>query len=90
MIDKIYKAAQSKYIPGHYQLVDSIPVQAQGDGYYNGSFDLKSYRLGAGIRNLGRFFYDSCFNKNDTFRTFIQIRYKNATKLETDSATLIY
>ena len=88
-VRKMYFAVQTKYIPGHYQLIDTIPIQQRPDGYYTGSFDIKSYKLGAGIANLGRIYYDSCFKKGDVFRYFFEIRYKDATHLRSDTVTLI-
>lgn len=89
-VRKMYFNVQTKYIPGHYQIIDTIPTGQTPDSYYTGSFDIKSYKLGAGVSNLGRIFYDSCFQKNDTFRYFFEIRYKDATHLRSDTVTLIY
>lgn len=89
-VKKIYINFQTvRYIPGHFQIIDSILVQNTPDGYYNSFIDFKTYKLGAGIQNLGRIYYDSCFQKSDTFRYFIEIRYKNAEFLRSDTVTLV-
>lgn len=88
-VKKIYYCVQTKYIPGHYQIIDEIPVQSSPDSYYNGSFNIKSYN-NLPAPNLSRVFDENAFQKGDTFRTFIQIRYKNASILETDSSILVY
>jgi len=88
-VKKIYIDFQTKYIPGHSQVIDTIAIQNTPDGYYNGFINFKTYKLGAGIQNLGRIYYDSCFQKSDTFRYFIDIRYKNAEYLRSDTVTLV-
>lgn len=90
-VKKMYFNVQTKYIPGHFQIIDSIPIyQDRPDGYYTGSFNIKKYKLGAGVTNQGRIFYDSCFRKRDTFHYFFDIRYRDASYLRSDTITLIY
>ena len=79
-VKKIYFCVKTKYHPGHYYITDSIPVQGSDVSHYNGSFNVKMYKE----------FTDHQYVKNDTFPVFYQIRFKNATFLETDSVTLIY
>lgn len=89
-VKAIYENWQTDYIPGHFQIIRSIPIQTTPDGYYTGFSNLKDYKLGSGVQNLGRIFYDSCFQKGDKFSYFFEIRYKDATYLRSDTVTLIY
>ena len=79
-VRKIYFNVQDKYIPGHYYITDSIPVQTTIDGYYVGFFDIKNYPR----------FINNTYSNGDTFKYFFEIRYRDATYLRSDTITLIY